>query len=144
MHRPFALRVGTIATLVALVCVTTACSTDTDAHSASDNPGETAPKEALEAQEDGSSGAEPDGNDERAFDASDDDVILTVESTFKSDNARASWDGSTLRVSMDGSADAPTASIPCLAIEALIADGEEVTLVFSDGELICADRASAH
>lgn len=137
MTRSIVRRTAGITALFALLCATTACATDTEAQPDPSNAGGVVPEEVH-------SQTEPAGNEDRAFDASDDNVLLTVETTFESENARAEWAGSTLRVSMDGSVDAPTASLPCLAIEALLADGEDVTLVFSDGELVCADRATAN
>ena len=99
---------------------------------------------AIKAIEDAVAGPNDEGNDEgnddRAFGASDDMVIQAIEGALSSKNASASWDGSVLKVKMDGSAESLTASIPCLAVEALLADGESAVLVFSDGELICADR----
>lgn len=94
----------------------------------------------MEILNDALAGPATDGDDGRAFGSSDETVILAVEKTFRSKNAKAEWAGSTLRVKMDGSADEPTASIPCLALEGLLADGEDAIIVFSDGDLICADR----
>lgn len=136
---------------VALALLTSACSADsgstqdpapdadTQAPTAQDDTG-AAPEDALEVLDDALAGPDEDGDDDRVFDATQDMVVQAVESTFSSDNATAEWAGSTLRVSMDGSADDPTASIPCLALEALLADGEDAVIVFNDGELICADR----
>lgn len=81
----------------------------------------------------------PDGKDERAFGASRDMVVTAVESTFKSNNAKAEWSDSTLRVAMDGSIEAPTSASPCLALEALLTDGEEAVIDYDDGEFRCAD-----
>lgn len=80
------------------------------------------------------------GDTGRIFDSSDDAVISAVETAFKSKNANAEWDGTVLRIRLDGSVESLTAYIPCSAAEALFADGESAILVFSDGELICSER----
>jgi len=67
-------------------------------------------------------------------------VLTTVEQTLSSQNASAEWDGATLRVRLDGSADDVTASMPCLMLEAFLTDGEEAVLSYSDGDVRCADR----
>lgn len=83
------------------------------------------------------------GDEGRAFDSTDDAVIIAVETALRSSNAKAEWQGATLRVNLDGSAEAPTASLYCSAAEAVIADTESVVLVYSDGEIICDDRPGA-
>ncbi len=137
-----ALRPGGAAVILALACVITACAADpgTAPTPRQDSVSEEAPEEVLDILADALAGPDSEGNDGRAFGSSDDTVIFAVEKTFSSKNAKATWDGSTLRVAMDGSAEAPTASIPCLALEGLLADGEDAVIVFGDGELVCADR----
>lgn len=140
-----------IVAAAAIVLTTSACSADADpvqdlaAHGTTQAPAaqadtDTAPEDVLDVLDDALAGPDDDGHDDRVFGATEDMVIQAVESTFESDNAKAEWAGSTLRVSMDGSADSPTASLPCMALEALLADGEDAVIVFSDGELVCADR----
>ncbi|MGF3057458.1 hypothetical protein [Microbacterium sp. YY-01] len=101
---------------------------------------EQAPEEVVEVLNDALSGPDADGDDDRAFGATREMVIEAVEKTFKSKNARATWDDTILRVELDGSVDDPVASLPCSALEALLADGEAAVIVFEDGDLICADR----
>ncbi|MFB8386961.1 hypothetical protein ACFC3F_07460 [Microbacterium sp. NPDC055910] len=124
--------------------VTTACAADPDPDSAqsTDQGGtsQTSADEALDVITDAASGSDADGDDGRAFGSSDDAVIQAVEITFSSKNGTAEWVGSTLRVTMDGSVGDPTAKTPCLALEAIIAAGEDATVVYGDGEIICADR----
>lgn len=139
MRRSLFCRAGGIAALLGLMFATSACATDAAGPADPNSGGGAAPTEIVEVIEN-DNGADGNG---RAFGASDDIVVTAVELTLSSKNAKAEWAGSTLRVTMDGSAAAPTASIPCLGIEALLEDGEDVTLVFSDGELICADRPTA-
>lgn len=139
MRRSNLLRAASTTALLALVCATIACAAETEAPSGSNTSSETAPAEVIELLDEAI-----EGDEDRAFEASDDTVIAAVESTLESSNASAEWAGSTLRVTLDGSADSPTASMPCLGIEALLADNEDVTLVFSDGELVCADRVTAN
>ena len=74
------------------------------------------------------------------FGTSDDVVLQVIESTFSKANAKAGWSGETLRVRMGGSVEDPTSQTPCLALEALLVDGEVVVIDYDDGELICADR----
>lgn len=145
MRRSLFFRAGGIVALLGLMFATSACAPDASGPADPNSGGGAAPTEIVEVVEnDGESG---DGgaadNNGRAFGATDDMVITAVELTLSSKNAKAEWAGKTLRVTMDGSAAAPTASIPCLGVEALLEDGEDVTLVFSDGELICADRPTA-
>lgn len=133
MPRLNPLRAASIAALVALMCVTSACASE-PAESADPAPSnQTSPEET---QPD----ADTNGDEDRAFASTDDAVIQAAETALKSQNAKAEWAGTTLRVTLDGSVDDPTAHLPCLGMEALVADDEDVTLVFSDGELICADR----
>lgn len=139
MRRSNLLRAASTTALLALVCATSACAAEAEAPSGSNTSSETAPAEVIELLDEAI-----EGDEDRVFEASDDTVIAAVESTLESSNASAEWAGSTLRVTLDGSADSPTASMPCLGIEALLADNEDVTLVFSDGELVCADRVTAN
>ena len=141
MRRSTRIRTRSTALILALAFATTACGSDSGtAPDPGQSGSEAAPEEVLDVLEDALAGPDAEGNDGRAFDSTDDAVIYAVERTFQSKNAKAEWAGSTLRVGMDGSVDEPTASIPCLALEALLADGEDAVIVFSDGDLICADR----
>lgn len=142
MRRPVLFRAGSAAVLIALAFTITACASGAGSDATGIDPGsanDATQEEVVEILDEAVSGT----GEERAFGASDDIVIQAVETTFEKNNARAEWSGSTLRVTMDGAVDAPTASIPCLAIESLLADGEDVILVLDDGELVCADRPGA-
>ena len=143
MRRSLFIRAGGIAALLGLVFATSACATNATDTSDPSNGGGAAPTAVIEVSDESADGNAAGDDDGRAFGASDDIIITAVERTLERKNAKAEWAGSTLRVTMDGSAAAPTASLPCLGIETLLADGEDVTLVFSDGELICADRPTA-
>lgn len=77
------------------------------------------------------------GNDDRAFNSTDDAVIIAVETAMKAQNAKAEWSGSTLRVSLDGSADDPTAGLFCSTLDAVLADSESGVFVYADGEIPC-------
>lgn len=135
-----ALRVAAASAVFALAAFLTACGDDTaipadpDAQVSS----ETADGDALELIQEALDG--PEGKDERILGTTDDDVLTTVEQTLSSQNASAEWDGATLRVRLDGSADDVTASMPCLMLEAFLTDGEEAVLSYSDGDVRCADR----
>lgn len=165
MRASTTLRARLAVAAVSLAFVTTACGTDSDVEEGSGTdilneapatqaPAETkddapatqggedsevAPEEVLDILDDALAGPDADGDDGRAFGATDDMVITAVESTFEKYNAKAEWSGTTLRVSMDGSVDDVAAVINCTALNALLADGENAVEVFSDGELDCDD-----
>lgn len=84
-------------------------------------------------------GGQAAGNDGRAFGADDDVVIQAVEAALSSNDAQASWDGTTLRVEMSGSVDGPTAFLYCSTLDALLADDETGVFVYDDGEAACVD-----
>lgn len=149
-------RARLVVAAIALAFVTTACGSDSESAPPADSEAgaetavtETAPdantdndaasEDALEIIEDALAGPDEDGDDGRAFGASDEIVIEAVEKTFSNNNAKAEWSGSTLRVSMDGSVEDLTGVISCPALEGLLADGEEAVIVFSDGEVACAE-----
>lgn len=166
MRKSVTVRARLLAAGVALAVLTTACGTDTDAETSPDTAVEDsaseqapstdnaapddsqtstegsdeAPQEVLDVLDDALAGPDADGDEGRVFGADDDIVIQAVEATFSDQNASAEWAGSTLRVTMDGSTEDIMAHIPCTAVEALLADGEDVVLVYDDGEFICADR----
>lgn len=131
-------RTGSAVAILALALSASACSSGSNEDP---TPGpEAAPSEAVDVLDDALTGPDADGDEGRVFDANEDVVIEAVEQTFSDQNARATFSNGTLRVTMDGSLDDPTASIPCTALEALLADGEDAVIVYSDGELVCADR----
>lgn len=96
--------------------------------------------EAIDALNDALDG--PSG-DERVFDTADDTVLIVVETVLASDNAKARWDGSTLRVALDSSMADVIASTPCLALESLLKEGEDAVIEYQDGDYACADRHNA-
>ena len=147
-------RARLVVAAIALAFVTTACGTSSDvdeapapdtnteaAAPAAEGGGgnEAAPEDVLEILDDALAGPDEDGDDGRAFGATQDMVIQAVESTFDKYNAKAEWAGTTLRVSMDGSVDDVAAVLNCTALNALLADGENAVEVYSDGELDCDD-----
>lgn len=134
-HSIKGLTMGTAAILALALCVTGCAAEQAPPSGGISNE---APEDVLEVLQEAIAG--PEGKDDRAFGTSDDAVLQVVEKTFKSSSARAEWSGSTLRVSMDGSAQSPGRTIPCLALEALLTDGEEAVIVYDDGEVKCADR----
>lgn len=136
MRSAIAFRIGAVAALLVLTSSITACASETTPPAASG--AEEAPAEALELLQEALDG--PDGKEERVFDTSDDNVITVVEETLASQNAKAEWDGATLRVRVDGSADDVTASSPCLMLQAFLKDGEQAILDYSDGEVRCISR----
>lgn len=141
MYPAKVIRAGGAALVLALALAVTGCGSDNSADSAP-------PANAPADQQDGDAakkiiieGAKgPDGKEERVFGIDEDQVVETVEQTLQSQNAKASWDGTTMRVELDGSTEDITAGIPCSAVEALLKDGEEAVLVYGDGEVRCADR----
>lgn len=137
--------VGIVAVLV-LTAVPAACSSEDPAVSAEAG---TPAQQGAPAQQDGEAGAReavgealegPDGADGRAFDVDRDQAREVIETTFASQDAKATWDGTTLRVELDGEAGTPVAHLPCRAVEAVLEEGEEAVLVYPDGELRCADE----
>lgn len=127
-----------------LALLVAACSGGADGDDASEpvpqQPDtQTVPQDVEDVLNDALEGPDADGDDGRVFGASDDIVIESIETTFASENATAQWDGSTLRVTMDGSVDDPTATLPCSAINALLADGETSIISYDDGEVDCSD-----
>ncbi len=122
----------------------TAAAADTadadDAAGAADAADAADVADAADAAAEGSAGGASGAPGGRAFDASRGAVIKTIEIAFKSKNASATWNGDVLEVSLDGKADTVTASIPCRAVEAVIADGESVVLVYPDGTVDCAEH----
>lgn len=133
MLRKNAFRVASFAALVAMISIASSCAAKPTESTDSVSSNQSAPNETP-------SDANTNRDEDRVFDSTDDAVIQVAETTLKSQNARAEWAGKTLRVMLDGSVDDATAHLPCLGMEALVADDEDVTLVFSDGDLICADR----
>lgn len=110
-----------------------ACSTDVPLIG-----GSTGDRDGQPGQSEQNGQAEGDGD--RVFDSTDDAVIIAIETALSDKNAKAGWEGSTLRVSLDGSATDPTSWLWCTAVEALIADDESAVMVYSDGELPCDER----
>ncbi len=83
------------------------------------------------------SGSSEQGNDGRAFDSTDDAVIIAVTAALKADDVK--WEGKTLKAYFnEGSVDDPTATIGCLAMQTLIADDEVSFVVYPDGEFDCS------
>lgn len=132
------LGLGSVSVMLALPLVLTACSGGEETGSSPDAANEQAPEEVLEVLDEALAG--PDGKDERVFDTSDDDVLVVVEQTLESQNATADWNGSDLVVAVDGSVEDLTATSPCLMLEALLKDGEDAILQYSDGELRCSEH----
>lgn len=135
------LRIGSLAAAASLVFFTTACASDNTSSSAgasaAADAANDAAQEAADVIADAVAGTE-DGD--RVFGTTDDNVIVVIEQTLSSQNAKAEWAGSDMRVALDGSVDDITAQSPCLAIEALLTTGEDAVLVYSDGELRCSER----
>lgn len=80
------------------------------------------------------------GNDGRAFDASDDTVIRALLAAIPKAE-RAEWQGKNIYIHFsEGSVQDLTAGIGCLAAETVIADDELAFMVYPDGELDCSTR----
>ena len=136
-------RAGGAAAILALTLVLAGCGTsgapDNEKQQTQSQVGqEQATADAAKIMQEGLKGQE--GKDERVFGTSRDDVLSVVETTFSTKNAKAQWDRDVVRVELDGSAEGASASIPCMAIEALLTDGEEAVLNYSDGEFRCSER----
>lgn len=112
-----------------------ACSAQAPALGGSTGEGGGQPGQSNEQQSE-----QGEGDEDRVFDSTDDAVIIAIETALSDKNAQAEWQGSTLRVTLDGSAADPTSWLWCTAAEALIADDESAVMVYSDGELPCDER----
>lgn len=128
---------GAAAALLLATSVLAGCGSD-DGPKSSDSGTSSAAEAEADGAEDAAAPESEDGNG-RAFDSTDEAVITSVETALSGKNASASWDGSTLRVEVDGSAEDPTAYLYCSTLDALIADDENGVFVYSDGEADCAD-----
>lgn len=86
----------------------------------------------------GDNGSE--GNDDRAFGATDDAVVMALLAAINGAE-RAEWQGTTIYIHFpEGSVNDPTAGIGCLAAETVIAEDENAIMVYPDGEFDCATR----
>ncbi|MDO5676177.1 MAG: hypothetical protein Q4G35_01580 [Propionibacteriaceae bacterium] len=140
MRSSRAFRAGSFTLALALSLLATACAADdkTDGASPSSSSADQSEDDARDLL--GDALEDQEGKDERVLSTSDDDVIIVVEQTLSSQNAKARWGGSDLYVDLDGSAEDVTASSPCLALEAFLKDGEDAILSYGDGEIRCSER----
>lgn len=78
------------------------------------------------------------GDDDRAFDSTDDATIKAIDAALSPDDIK--WEGKSLKAYFnEGSVEDPMASVGCLALQTLIADDETGFKVYSDGEIDCSD-----
>lgn len=151
MRRTVQRRMVSVIAAAGLALALTACDDDADADagdsqgsgatsSPSSGSGATSAAPTTDAAADPAPAESDAGDDGRAFDSTDDAVIIAVEKALSGQNAQARWEGSTLVVELDGSIDDVTAGLHCLTPNSLIAADETAVFAYPDGDFDCEER----
>lgn len=116
--------------VVSLLLATGACGTGSDSEP-NRNAGQDADSQDVSSDNQGS---------DNAYGSTRDEIAFAVSKAFENDNGKATWEGDTLVLALDGDAEAMMAGFTqCRVLNEILGEDDASVVAFPNGRVDCAD-----